>query len=69
MPHEVGAVGNVDPFELTLAFQVEQTQLDPIRVLRVQREIHTRAVPRRAKGRRLAAPDRVHGGACVRRLS
>ena len=48
VPHLVGVLGELDPFELAAACVVEQAKLDLCRVGGEQRKIDAEAIPRRA---------------------
>src|SRR5690606_22406422 len=62
VPDEVGALAQLDALDLAPALGVEQAQLDPLGVLRIQREVDAFAVPGGAQGRGPAAPDGACGG-------
>jgi len=54
VPDLVGVFGQLDAFELALALDVEQAELDLVRVRGKQREIHARSVPGGAERKRAA---------------
>ena len=57
VPDEVGALAQREAAHLALAGLVEEAQLELLGVLRVDREIHSLAVPGRAEGMRRAVPE------------
>src|SRR5205085_7961455 len=65
MPHHVGALAEREALQLAASDRVEDDQLDRGGVRRIEREVDTLAVPRRAKRIRMARPNdarRSHAG-------